>query len=188
MEKKIKSLLKKLKLNEQTLSTLLGAFVILIVGVLIFNYFKSSESSDLVLDDNQEETFNSEEQAGTVSNSDTYVVEANDSLWKISEKIYNDGYKWIEIAQANSLINPNHLEAGQELKLPEVSSQEENAQVVLGENSITADNYTVQEGDSLWKIAVRAYGDGYKWTDIANANNLYNPNHIEKDQTLTLPR
>jgi nucleoid-associated protein YgaU len=44
------------------------------------------------------------------------------------------------------------------------------------------------KGDSLWKIAVRAYGDGYKWVSIAKANKLVNPNLIHSGNVLTLPR
>ncbi|MBP6989790.1 LysM peptidoglycan-binding domain-containing protein [Candidatus Shapirobacteria bacterium] len=45
----------------------------------------------------------------------------------------------------------------------------------------------VARNDSLWKIAVREYGDGYKWTEIAKANNLKNPGLLEIGQKLILP-
>ncbi len=32
--------------------------------------------------------------------------------------------------------------------------------------------YVLQPGEGLWDVAVRFYGDGYKWIDIAKANNL----------------
>ena len=35
--------------------------------------------------------------------------------------------------------------------------------------------YKVKKGDSLWKIALAEYNDGYSWTKIATANNLKNP-------------
>lgn len=47
--------------------------------------------------------------------------------------------------------------------------------------------YTVQHGDSLWKIAVTQYGNGYKWIDIARANNLVNPDVIHSGNVLVLP-
>ena len=37
---KLKNFLKKIKLNEGTISMILGALVVIVVGVLIFNYFK----------------------------------------------------------------------------------------------------------------------------------------------------
>lgn len=44
------------------------------------------------------------------------------------------------------------------------------------------------KGDHLWGIAVRAYGDGYKWVEIARENNLVNPNLIHPGNVLSLPR
>lgn len=56
--------------------------------------------------------------------------------------------------------------------------------------SITGTSYTIQKGDHLWGIAVRAYGDGYKWTKIWNANKkmISNPNLIYAGNKLVLPR
>jgi nucleoid-associated protein YgaU len=34
--------------------------------------------------------------------------------------------------------------------------------------------YTVVEGDSLWEIAERFYGDGIKWKDITTVSNSKN--------------
>ncbi|HWS48771.1 MAG TPA: LysM peptidoglycan-binding domain-containing protein [Candidatus Methanoperedens sp.] len=45
----------------------------------------------------------------------------------------------------------------------------------------------VEKNDSLWKIAVKEYGDGYKWTGIAKANDISNPSLIFEGQKLTLP-
>lgn len=55
-------------------------------------------------------------------------------------------------------------------------------------SSISGSSYTVHTGDNLWNIAERAYGDGFKWTEIATANNLSNPNIIHSGNVITLPR
>jgi len=47
--------------------------------------------------------------------------------------------------------------------------------------------YTVAPGDCLWNIAYRVYGSGAKYTLIAAANGLENPDYIRVGQTLTLP-
>jgi len=52
------------------------------------------------------------------SASDTYVVAKGDTLWGIANKVYGDGSRWVEIAQANSLTNPQLIHAGDVLKLP----------------------------------------------------------------------
>jgi nucleoid-associated protein YgaU len=49
-------------------------------------------------------------------------------------------------------------------------------------------NYTVLSGDSLWKIAVKMYNDGYQWVKIANENNISNPDKIEKGQILKISK
>lgn len=50
----------------------------------------------------------------------SYVVEANDTLQKISMKVYGTSKKWKQIFEANSdrLKSPDRIYAGQELKIP----------------------------------------------------------------------
>ena len=49
--------------------------------------------------------------------------------------------------------------------------------------------YTVVKGDTLWGIAARLLGAGYKWTAIyeANADIIANPNMIYVGQTIVIP-
>lgn len=47
-----------------------------------------------------------------------YTVVAGDNLWKIAEAQYNDGYKWVEIARANKLVNPDIIHVGNRLVIP----------------------------------------------------------------------
>ena len=49
------------------------------------------------------------------------------------------------------------------------------------------DRYTVQPGDSLWRIAVAFYGDGALWGAIAVANDL-GPDDLEPGMVLQVPR
>lgn len=104
----MKDLLKKIKLNESNISMVLGILVIVVVGILIFNYFKSNEG------DVPSETATSETETQTT----TYTVQEGDSLSKIAEEYYDDALRWIAIAETNNIVNPNLLEAGQELVLP----------------------------------------------------------------------
>ncbi len=53
---------------------------------------------------------------------------------------------------------------------------------------IASNSYTVVPGDTLWDISVRAYGDGFRWVDIAKANNLANPDLIFSGNVFTIPR
>ncbi len=47
--------------------------------------------------------------------------------------------------------------------------------------------HTVQSGESLWIIAEKYYNSGFRAFDIAIANDLPNPDIIEKGQTLKIP-
>lgn len=49
--------------------------------------------------------------------------------------------------------------------------------------------YRVKDGDTLWAIAQKFYGktEGNKFTLIASANGLDNPNQLEAGQLLTIP-
>ncbi len=122
----------------------------------------------------------------------TYTVKQGDSLWTIAESVYNSGYRWVDIARANNLGNPNEIEEGMILKLPKVtltptSTLTPTPQIQIGQ-AIKESFYTVKKGDSLWNIALRSYADGYRWVDIARANNLENPDLIFSGNTLKIPR
>lgn len=106
---------------------------------------------------------------------DIYIVKAGDSLWKIAQSKYGDGNKWVEIASKNNLKNPSVLAVGQEIKLEETTVDK-------------TSEYKVVAGDSLWKIAVAEYADGYQWTRIWQDNKsvIPNPNIIEVGMMLKL--
>ncbi len=55
--------------------------------------------------------------------------------------------------------------------------------------SAAAADYTVQKGDSLWKIAREKLGSGYKWGEIyeANRDTVRDPNLIYAGQILHIP-
>ena len=121
----------------------------------------------------------------------SYTVTSGDSLWTIAEKFYKSGYNWVDIASANKLSSPGVLNVGQKLTIPNVAPKlatVETINATVFGPKIVGSTYTVQKGDHLWGIAVRAYGDGYKWTEIAKLNNITAPNVIEVGMVLKLPR
>ena len=124
-----------------------------------------------------------------------HVVSEGETLWSISEKYYGTGFNWQEIAKINDLSGSYSIERGQELTIPDLKEEREELAVnkpvndaVPSENAIASATYTVVKGDDLWNIAVRAYGDGYKWVEIAEENDLDNPDIIHSGNKLRLPR
>lgn len=47
--------------------------------------------------------------------------------------------------------------------------------------------YKIKAGDYLWKIAETTYGSGFNAYDIAQANNITNPDLVFENVTLVLP-
>jgi nucleoid-associated protein YgaU len=162
----------------------LGALVIIVVGVLVVNYFKERGGTLPFLPSGNKTEVTETERPKSVT------VAAGDTLWAIAEKYYGSGYNWVDIAQANNLANPNLIAAGQTLNLPDVEPKMVTTATEMAstDTPISGGTYTVVRGDNLWEIAVRAYGDGYKWVEIAQENKLANPDIIHAGNILVLPR
>lgn len=124
----------------------------------------------------------------------SYTVKTGDDLWNIAQKEYGSGYNWVDIANANNLTMPNILFVGTKLTLPKVAPKlattpSQASNMTIAGPKISGSTYTIQHGDNLWNIAVRAYNDGYQWTKIAKANNLtQNPGLIHSGNTIKIPR
>ena len=170
----------------------LGAIVIVVVGLLVVNYFRGLDTGTTLPVGEQAEQIGPTVTRGGQT---FHIVQSGDTLWSVAEKYYDPGYNWVDVARANSLTNPGLIETGQELEIPDVEPKLATIQAsVLATTSsdetdaISGASYTVSKGDSLWVIAVRAYGDGYRWVDIAGENELADPNIIHPGNVLTLPR
>lgn len=206
----LKNTLKTFKTNESTISMLLGAIVVLIIGFMLANYIKGK--ADVNPGTNSPST--TQEAAQTENSNGKHKVVKGETLWQISEKYYQTGYNWVKIAETNSLANPNIIEVDQELTIPvlETATQatvEKTEEASLAQaqvaptpateqpggdsNSVSPINdgsYAVVQGDHLWGIAVRAYGDGYQWVKIwrENQSQVQNPDIIYPGQNLVIPR
>lgn len=191
---------------ENAISVVLGLAVVLVIGAMIVNTIRGRNKTQEPAANT--ETKQEEQATTTPTPGGTYTVQPGDTLWSIAEKTYNDGFKWTEIKKANNLPT-NDIEKDQKLALPNLTT----AEVASGSSGAIADGstgptggaetleppsgqtlatstdktYTVVHGDNLWNIAVAKYGNGYKWVDIAKANNLANPSLIHAGNVLTLP-
>jgi len=188
---RLKNWLKQIKLNESSISMILGALVIIVVGALILNYFRGIGRPEEEIPVQPGEIKLVEEKGKLYPEGlpTVHKVAVGEHLWAIAERHYGSGYNWVDIAKANNLSNPNRLLVGQELTIPKaaVIKLVVASKTVFGP-AISGGKYTVAKGDHLWGIAVRAYGDGYRWTEIARANEIANPNIIHPGNVLTLPR
>ena len=119
----------------------------------------------------------------------TYTVVSGDTLWKIAVKFYGDGNQWRKIYEDNRdvLSDPNKIYVGQVLKIRTGATIGKKAEKV--ERAAAGGTYTVQSGDSLWKIAAKVYGNGRKWRKIyeANADKISDASKIYAGQVLVIP-
>lgn len=203
------------KVSESYISVGLGLLVVVVVGILLYNYFTQRGAKPTTETPREESV---PEATMSAKPGTTYTVVEGDTLWSISEKSYGTGYNWVDIQQANKLQSGDDLVTGQQLLIPEVSPKLAVVQISPAPVSspiatptppspipsptlvtamvpspapvttITGTMYTVVKGDTLWNIACRAYGDCYGWTKIAEANKLVNPNLIHPGNIFTLPR
>jgi putative chitinase len=183
--------------GESYTNLMMGVIVVIIAFLFVGSLAKlrhtQQVTSTSIVDQNQvQKALNETKQSQSTLSSPSqkeYVVQEGDSLWNIAEQTYGSGYNWVDIAKANNVENPDVLFAGTKLALPQVQKQQPTLTTPTPvENAIKTTTYTVQEGDCLWNIAVRAYADGYRWTDIAKVNNLTQPDLIYKGTILKLPR
>lgn len=104
----------------------------------------------------------------------SYVVQPGDNLFRIA---LNHGFTTQELAQANGIVNVNHIYAGQTLIIPDRNAPTPTTTAV-------STTYIVQPGDQLGRLAQRF---GVSLSDLIQANNISNPNHIYYGQLLTIP-
>jgi nucleoid-associated protein YgaU len=116
----VKEPAQNLKLSESYISLLLGAGVVLAMAALFFIFLRSSSDKELKVP--TEYPFvspSSTPSAQEVKGQESYVVQDGESLWDVAVKVYGDGYRWVEIAEANNLgEGADYVEPGTRLSIP----------------------------------------------------------------------
>lgn len=112
----------------------------------------------------------------------TYKVEAGDSPFTISQKLFGDGKYASKIMAANPGVNARRLKVGQELAIPDITAKETAAgssvagtadhtdPAPVAGTSASAKTYKVQAGDTLSGISSKLYGKSSMWKQLYAAN------------------
>ena len=186
------------KIRENYLSIALGLLVLLVAVSIVFR------ANDTMLTKKSKEVAEEAQKAAQLAGRE-YVVKKGESVSSIARDQLGSLDQTQAIVDANKLENPERIEVGQKLILPDVENGEsEIDEQVAGTNEgdlngagvtttapggkITGDTYTVQKGDTLFNIAIRAYNNGNVMYTIMRANGLRSVNYIEAGWTLKLPR
>ena len=99
-----------------------------------------------------------------------YNVVSGDTLWNLARKYLGSWTKYNYIMNLNNLENET-IYPGQILKIP-----------IKGKDNV----YVVQAGDNLWNISLKLLGDGNRYYEIINLNNL-GTSPIVPGQQLKIP-
>jgi nucleoid-associated protein YgaU len=97
-----------------------------------------------------------------------YTVVAGDTLSKLALRFYGDAELYPLIASASGIPDPNVIDVGQRLVIPDIT------------------RYTVVAGDTLSKLASRFYGDASLNPLIATVNDISDPGAIDVGQSLVI--
>src|SRR3989344_4301819 len=97
---RLKKRFSKIKWQESYASLILGAIIVIVVGLLVANFFSKKTEQ---IDTGEQITQTQEEKKAPGE----YKVVAGDSLSKISEKFYKSQEFWPVLARVNKVANPN---------------------------------------------------------------------------------
>ncbi|MFK5956188.1 MAG: LysM domain-containing protein [Planctomycetota bacterium] len=104
-----------------------------------------------------------------------YTIRPNDTLSEIAQDQLGSQRRMSEILDANPGLDANHLVPGEKLVLPDRTAAAVVAHSKKGSGTVREANsgartHTVSAGDSLWSLAEKYYGQGYKVDRIVSAN------------------
>lgn len=94
--------------------------IIVVLGVFLFTFFQNRVKKGKFppRETKVEEKFTIEISPTIEITGETYTVKPGDTVRGIALRAYGDENAWVKIAQANSIRNPNRIEAGRVLRIP----------------------------------------------------------------------
>ncbi len=166
--------------------------LVVIFSLLTLNWVAAQEVTPEVTEDTSAVQPLAVTQAPTAAptqaaaNEVTYTVKPGETLFRIALRYHTTVQA---LAEANKITNPALIYAGQILKIPGAAATPTPAPAATLIPTSTAipvetTTYTVQRGDTLFRIAVRLHSTV---TQLVSLNNLSNPNLIYVGQILKVP-
>lgn len=104
-----------------------------------------------------------------------YVAQKSDTWYGIASRQCGNGLKYKELAEFNGKTPQTTIYVGNIIKIP----------VDLLKVKYT--EYTVKKGDTWWGVAKREMGNGSKYKELAEFNNLKTTSTLKVGQVLKIP-
>lgn len=108
-----------LEKNQSYLNLILGALIVIVLGVLIFNYFNKPSEQTGDLGPSTQKMIDEKGDVTKEGLPGKYTVKEGDTLFLIAQNYYGDGNKYTEIVKDNNLSSES-IEIGQELNIPKL--------------------------------------------------------------------
>ncbi|MBI4225663.1 LysM peptidoglycan-binding domain-containing protein [Candidatus Roizmanbacteria bacterium] len=109
--------------KERSLSLAIGVALITIILSIGFSLVISKIKSRLPIIREKEKVEEKAKEVSSKQKVQTYIVKEGDQLYFIAQKFYGSGLNMEEIIKANNIINPDLIEVGQVLVIPEIKSK-----------------------------------------------------------------
>lgn len=178
-KKKRQSLRKKIR-NFAVIG--IGAFLIVAIMWMTFNWLQA-----LFYNRENELTQSNKQQLEALN---TQI----DDLKKENQELSSENLRLkSEIEELKSQIQEQSLiisqESSESSKTESSKTNEKNeAESVKAAQAPQVTYYTVQDGDTLWKISTKLYGNGRYYKNIMNYNHLKSENDLIKGMKLAIPK
>ncbi len=125
-----------------------------------------------------------------------YTFKAGDTLWGLALRIYGNSDMWKALAAYNGITNARNVQNGQKIYLPyDLDNDLEYVEVpVKSKRKQEQEKYleskrvhVFKDGDTLWNLATKYYGNGKYWKNIAAYNGIDNPKKVANGTFIYLP-
>ena len=121
-----------------------------------------------------------------------HTINPGETLAAISRRYYGQESMAVALAKYNGLDNPDHVVAGQSLRIPPIQAIETARPAASKPEAPTtggARTYTVKPDETLSEIAQRVLGTARRWEELFELNRsiLSDPNAIRAGMELRLP-
>lgn len=112
----------------------------------------------------------------------TYTVQKGDTYWTISQKY---GVSLSSLLSANGASQSSVLYVGDSVKIPSKASSGTSSSGSSSSGAyVTYSTYTVQNGDTLWNIAIK---HGIPYSELLEVNSLSESSYVYTGMKLTIP-
>jgi nucleoid-associated protein YgaU len=177
------------KWDDSLISMGLGALVVVVSGILLFNYFNNQApkfNKVTITQSSATASLSANTKAGT--DSAMASVQPTTTAVAVAAKVTSAPKVTAKPTNAPTMIAQASIKpttAPVATQAPTLNTAQNSSSQSTGE---LVAKHTVVAGESLWSISEKYYGTGYEWKKLVEANKIASPSVIEKGTIVEVPR